>query len=78
MKKEGPDLRISCVGLQCPMPGINTRKALDKLESGEVVEIVTDGKAGRSDVPRMARRLGHEVLSVEEKDALFVFRIRKK
>ncbi len=78
MGKEEIDLRLNCVGQQCPMPGINTRRALDELESGKVLEIVTDGMAGRSDVPRMAKRLGHDVLSVEERNGLFVFRIRKK
>lgn len=78
MEKAEVALSYSCVGLQCPMPGINTRKALDQIESGEVLEIVTDGKAGRSDVPRMAKRLGHEVLGVEEKDGLYYFRIRKR
>ncbi len=78
MGKEEIDLRLNCVGQQCPMPGINPRRTLDELESGKVLEIVTDGIAGRSNVPRMAKRLGHDVLSVEERNGLFVFRIRKK
>ena len=59
------------------MPGINTRKALDLLEDGEVLEVTTDGLAGRSDVPRMAKRLGYTVVKSEEKDGLFVFYIKK-
>ncbi len=75
MGKEEIDLRLNCVGQQCPMPGINTRRALDELESGKVLEVVTDGKAGKSDVPRLVKRLGHEVLSVEERNGLIVFRV---
>lgn len=70
-------MRISCVGLQCPMPGINTRKALDLLEEGEVLEVTTDGLAGRSDVPRMAKRLGYTVVKTEEQDGVYVFFIKK-
>jgi tRNA 2-thiouridine synthesizing protein A len=69
--------KLDCVGLQCPMPGVNTSKALKNLEPGEILEVTTDHKAGRSDVPRMAKRLGFEVISSEEKDDLFVYRIKK-
>ena len=70
-------MKISCVGLQCPMPGFNTSKALDQLKEGEVLEVTTDGMAGRSDVPRMAKRLGYTVVKSEEKDGVFVFYIKK-
>lgn len=70
--------KLDCVGLQCPYPGYNTRKALDELESGEILEVTTDEKAGRSDVPAMIRRLGHELLGVEEKDGFYVYRIKKR
>ena len=69
--------KLDCVGLQCPMPGIKTSKALKELESGEILEVTTDSNAGRSDVPRMAKRLGFSVLSTEEKDGLFIYTIRK-
>ena len=59
------------------MPGIKTSKALKELESGEILEVTTDSNAGRSDVPRMAKRLGFSVLSTEEKDGLFIYTIRK-
>ena len=59
------------------MPGINTSKALKELEPDEILEVITDSYAGRSDVPRMAKRLGFEVISVEEKDDLFIYRIKK-
>ena len=69
--------KLDCVGLQCPMPGIKTSRALKKLEPGEILEVTTDGNAGRSDVPRMAKRLGFTVLSTEEKEGLFVYTIKK-
>ena len=59
------------------MPGFNTSKALDQLKEGEVLEVTTDGMAGRSDVPRMAKRLGYTVVKSEEKDGVFVFYIKK-
>lgn len=69
--------KLDCVGLQCPMPGVNTSKALKELEPDEVLEVTTDHKAGSSDVPRMAKRLGFEVISSEEKEGIFVYRIKK-
>ena len=69
--------KLDCVGLQCPMPGVNTSKALKELEPDEVLEVTTDHKAGSSDVPRMAKRLGFEVISSEEKEGIFVYHIKK-
>ena len=69
--------KLDCVGLQCPMPGVNTSKALKELGDNEILEVTTDAKAGRSDVPRMAKRLGFEVISSEEKDGLYVYRIKR-
>jgi tRNA 2-thiouridine synthesizing protein A len=69
--------KLNCVGLQCPMPGITTSKALKELQPGEVLEVTTDDKAGKSDVPRMATRLGFKVVSIEEKEGFFVYTIKK-
>lgn len=69
--------KLDCVGLQCPMPGVNTSKALKDLGDNEILEVTTDDKAGRSDVPRMAKRLGFKVINSEEKNGLFIYKIKR-
>ena len=51
--KTKPDISLDCVGLYCPEPVFRTRQEIDKLEAGEVLEVVAD------DIPRLVKRLGN-------------------
>jgi Predicted redox protein, regulator of disulfide bond formation len=55
-------------GCTCPYPVIYTRKALAKLNTGEMLEILTDNPPSCENVPRAAKEDGHNVLSVENID----------
>ncbi|MEM0051439.1 MAG: sulfurtransferase TusA family protein [Sulfolobales archaeon] len=52
-------------GYTCPYPVIYTRKALARLNKGEVLEVLTDNPPSCENVPRAVKDDGHEVLSVE-------------
>ncbi len=52
-------------GYVCPYPVIYTRKALAKLKSGDILEIVTDNPPSCENVPNSVRDEGHEVKTVE-------------
>lgn len=63
----------------CPMTFVRTRLALDRLESGAVLQIRLRGAEPRTNVPRTAAEQGHSVLSVSDTgDGTTVVRIRKK
>jgi len=53
------------------------RRALERAEVGEVVELLADDPMARIDVPHFAREAGHEVVSVEEDGAVLRFKVRK-
>jgi tRNA 2-thiouridine synthesizing protein A len=55
-------------GYTCPYPVIYTRKALAKLNAGEMLEVLTDNPPSCENVPRAAKEDGHDVLSVENID----------
>ena len=40
-----PDRNLDCVGLYCPEPVFRTRQEIDKLEVGEVLEVLADDPA---------------------------------
>jgi len=52
-------------GYTCPYPVIYTKKALDKLNRGEVLEVLTDNPPSCENIPRATKEEGHDVLSVE-------------
>lgn len=73
-----PDRRLDCVGLYCPEPIFRTRIELDRMRSGEVLEVVADDPSAEEDIPRLTRRLGHELLEVRREGDRLIFLIRKR
>ena len=58
---------VDCRGLACPQPVIETKKALDRSESKEIVVLV-DNPTSRENVSRFATSQGYQVSLKEEKD----------
>ncbi|WP_066636500.1 sulfurtransferase-like selenium metabolism protein YedF [Desulfolucanica intricata] len=56
---------VNCRGLACPSPVINTKKALDRIESGTVVTIV-DNEISRDNVTMFAKNAGYQVNTVQK------------
>lgn len=64
-------------GLSCPMPSVKTSLALDKIETGEVIEVITDDPVSRKDLPRWAESTDNEIVKmVEDGDETRIY-IRK-
>ncbi len=74
---EKPAKRVDCIGLYCPVPIFMTRKAIDEVDVGELVEILADDPAAESDIKSWVKRTGHELVKFEENDGVFRFIIRK-
>ena len=66
-----PDRNLDCVGLYCPEPVFRTRQEIDKLDVGEVLEVIADDPAAEEDIPLLVKRLGLELVEMrKEKDEL--------
>ncbi|MFQ6053262.1 MAG: sulfurtransferase TusA family protein [Candidatus Bathyarchaeia archaeon] len=77
MDEVKPDRFLDCMGLYCPEPVFRTRLALDEMEIGEVLEVVSDDPAAEEDIRRLADRLGHEIVGFESNGEKLTFLIRK-
>ncbi len=71
------DKTIDCIGLFCPMPLLNTRTALDQIEVGQILEVLSDDPASDSDIKALINRTGHELVKFEDNDGEFRFLIKK-
>ena len=71
------DRTLDCQGLYCPEPLFRTRIELDMMEEGEVLEVVADDPAAAEDIPRLAKRTGHEVLGLSKEDGKIRILIKK-
>ncbi|MBI3377586.1 MAG: sulfurtransferase TusA family protein [Nitrospirae bacterium] len=78
MNKSEANVFLDCKGLNCPMPVVKTKKALDSMESGQVLLVELTDKGAKSDIPAMLRRTGNELLGTDEKENVFTFLIKKQ
>ncbi|AXO91641.1 sulfurtransferase TusA family protein [Bacillus anthracis] len=63
--------------LACPMPIVRTKKAMEALQSGEVLEVHVTDKGAIKDIPAWTQKGGHEVLKHTEEDGELKFWIKK-
>ncbi|SCN05220.1 Uncharacterized protein BCRIVMBC126_00790 [Bacillus wiedmannii] len=62
---------LDATGLACPMPIVRTKKAMDTLQTGEVLEVHVTDKGSVKDIPAWANKGGHDIVKhVEEADML--------
>ncbi len=72
------DRTLDAKGLSCPMPLLRTKKEMDKINSGEVLEILGTDPGSRNDLPGWCDRSGHEYLGEAEDSGFIRFYIKKK
>ncbi len=73
-----PDETLDCRGLMCPMPVLKTKQAIEKLEPGQVLEVITTDSGSKVDIPAWAKSTGNELLSMKDEEGVHKFYIRKK
>ena len=64
-------------GLTCPAPLVEARKKLNKMEIGQVLEIIGDHAPSKKEVPEVMEDLGHEVMSVTEEGNIWYVKVKK-
>ncbi|MED3940451.1 sulfurtransferase TusA family protein [Priestia megaterium] len=71
------DQVLDAKGLACPMPIVKTKKAMDTLTTGQVLEVQTTDKGAKSDLTTWAKSTGHELIDFKEEGSTFIFCIQK-
>jgi len=71
------EIKVDCRGQTCPVPLVETRKALRKAAPGDVVEVVGTHPASKKEIPMAVRALGLELLSVDGTETDWTIRIRR-
>ena len=75
--KKKPDRELDCLGLYCPEPVFRTRQEIDKLATGQVLEVIADDPAAEEDIKRLVQRLGQQLLELRKENNRFRFLIKK-
>lgn len=69
---------LDCKGLNCPMPVIKTKKALETMASGEMLRMESTDKGSKADIQAFANRTGNELVETLEEGGSFIFFLKKK
>ena len=64
-------------GLNCPLPILRSKKALNSLESGDVLYIVSTDSGSVKDFDAFCKQTGNELLESSEAEGKFHFYIKK-
>ena len=73
-----PTRTLDAKGLSCPMPLLRTKKEMDKINSGEILEILGTDPGSRNDLPGWCTRSGHIYLGEKEDSGFIRFYLQKK
>jgi tRNA 2-thiouridine synthesizing protein A len=71
------EIKVDCKGETCPVPLVETRKALRKAKEGDVVEVIGTHPASKKEIPMAVKALGLELLDVQEEGGVWTIRIRR-
>ena len=72
------DQELDCSGLACPMPILKTKKAVDALQTGQVLKMIATDPGSVPDMEAWTSKTGHELLEHEQDGDKFTFFIKKK
>ena len=68
---------LDAKGLDCPMPLLKAKKAIESLKSGQILEILGTDEGSKIDLPGWCERVGHTFLGAKDEANYFRFYIKK-
>ncbi len=69
-------IEVDCVGETCPVPLVETRKAIRKASPGDIVEVTGTHPASKQEIPMAIKELGLELVGVEEEGNIWKIKIK--
>ncbi|UCG78029.1 MAG: sulfurtransferase TusA family protein [Nitrospirota bacterium] len=76
-KKEDGHYLLDVTGYVCPHPQIYTKKALEKLSGGEMLEVVFDNPSSSESISAMCDSNGNKIVDKAMEGGIFTFKIEK-
>lgn len=71
------EIKVDCTGENCPIPLVETRKALRKAKEGDIVEVIGTHPSSKKEIPMAVKALGLELLDINEEGGVWKIRIRR-
>ncbi len=72
-----PTQELDARGLNCPLPVLKAKKALNGMASGDVLKIMSTDAGSVKDFEAFAKQTGNDLLESTESDGEFHFLMKK-
>ena len=72
------DTELDCRGLNCPIPILKTKKAVDGLNTGQILKMLSTDPGSVNDVQSWSKRTENMLLDHTEDGGVYSFLIQKK
>lgn len=68
---------LDASGLACPMPVVKTKMAIDTLEPGQILEVISTDRGSMTDLPAWCESTGNPLKEQRDEGGRYVFLIEK-
>ncbi len=68
---------LDVCGYVCPHPQLYTKKSLEKVNEGDVIDVYFDNPSSGETIVQMCDQAGHEVLEQKKEGSKYIYRIKK-
>ena len=72
------DKELDCRGMNCPLPILKTKKAIEELQAGQVLKMIATDPGSVNDIAAWTRRTGHELMESEQNGGEYTYFLKKK
>ncbi|HVP08008.1 MAG TPA: sulfurtransferase TusA family protein [Burkholderiales bacterium] len=69
---------VDARGLNCPLPILRAKKALNDMQSGEVLKILSTDPGSVKDFEAFSKQTGNELLQQAETNKEYTFYLKRK
>ncbi len=73
-----PDRTVDTSGQCCPVPMVETNRAVKQMRPGEVLEVICTDIGSKTDIPAWCGRTGNKLVSSEEREGKFYYYVRRR
>jgi len=68
---------LDCSGYVCPHPQIYTKKMLERIKPGDILEVTFDNPSSSESISAMCANNGNEIIEQTTGGGKYIYRIRK-
>ncbi|RNB82404.1 sulfurtransferase TusA family protein [Brevibacillus fluminis] len=71
------DITVDTKGMACPMPIVKAKKALDGLQTGQTMEVLSTDKGSLNDFQAWVKQTNNELVQTEVENGVYKFLVKK-